>query len=265
MKKPITLLDDQGVKKLSLPEGLSSHINTLAYLYLQPNGWFHDHPKDEDGITPWYTFPAISFIKDIISVNTKVFEYGSGFSTLFYNTNAGQTISVEHDPVWYSKIKEQLPGAHITLVEQNAEVHPEADILVTEFRKNFLQVRSDNLQHDLTHGLVNDEFAGYASALYNYPKGHFDIVVLDGMARSLCGVLAAERLNDDGIIILDNSDRWHYNELQKHLINKGYKRIDFWGPGFNNHKAWCTSIYAKNLSFKNNKLERPIVEGEIFI
>lgn len=265
MKRPITITEVDQEKKLHLPQDLHSHLITHAYLYLQPNGWFNDFPCDEEGITPWYTFPAISFIKDIISVNTKVFEYGSGFSTLFYNTNAGQTISIEHDPLWYDKIKEQLPNAHITLVEQNAEVHPEAQELVTNFRQNYLQVRSDNLQHDLRHGLVNDEFAGYASTIYHYPKGHFDIVVLDGMARSLCGVLAAERLNDDGIIILDNSDRWHYNELQKHLTNKGYKRIDFWGPGFNNHRAWCTSIFAKNLSFTNNRLERPVVDGEIIL
>lgn len=265
MKKPITLFDDNGVTKLNMPDQYSSHLTTFAYLYLQPNGWFEDYPCDEEGTTPWYTFPAISFIKDILSKDTKVFEYGSGFSTHFYNSFVGETVSIEHDSEWYNKIKEKLPKSKLYLIKQNSGVHPEAVSQVNQFLEHFNQVRSDNYDHDLRHGLINNEFAGYASSIFGYPKGYFDVVVLDGMARSLCGVLAVERLNDNGIIILDNSDRWYYNNLQSYLIDKGYKRIDFWGPGYNNHKAWCTSIFAKNLSFKNNKLERPNNKGDIFV
>lgn len=266
MKQPIVMFDDEnGNKRLSMPEQYGSHLTTLAYLYLQPNGWFEDLPCDVEGVTPWYTFPAVSFIKDILSKESKVFEYGSGFSTFFYNNYVGETVSIEHDNVWYDKIKEKLPNSKLYLMKQNEGVHPEAVSLVTQFNEHFLQVRSDNHEHDLKHGLVNNEFAGYASSIYGYPKGYFDVIVLDGMARSLCGVLAVERLDENGIIILDNSDRWHYNNLQKYLVDKGYKRIDFWGPGYNNHKAWCTSIFAKNLSFKNNRLERKMVEGELFI
>jgi hypothetical protein len=125
-------------------------------------------------------------------------------------------------------------------------------------------VRSDDRDHDVRHGLINNEFAGYASTIYNYPQGYFDVIVLDGMARALSGVLAVERARDDTLIILDNSDRWQYNTLQQYLIDKGYKRIDFWGPGWNNYNAWCTSVFCKNFSFKNNRSLRPETEGPIF-
>ena len=262
MKKPI-ILNESG--RLTMPEFLHSHIFTLAYKYMQPNGWFDDHPCDEEGITPWMTYPAIQFLKDVVSKENKVFEYGSGYSTMFFSKVAGEVVSVEHDKEWVNYIKDTAPTAIIHHVAENAPVHTEAQTLVDEFKDTFPQIRTDLQHHDFKHGLINNEFAGYASTIYNYPKGHFDIVVLDGMARSLTGILAVERIADNGLIILDNSDRWHYNMLQQYLSNKGFGRIDFWGPGFNSHEAWCTSVFAKNLPFKNHKLNRPVKEGPITI
>ena len=263
MKKPITLIDQGGVKRLSLVGELHSHLTTHAYLYHQPNGWFNDFPCDEEGITPWYTFPAISFLKDIINKDTKVFEYGTGYSTIFFNQNAGETITVEHDSNWVNNVKEQVPDATIHIVDQNAKIHDDAAPVVEDFIKTFTQIVSDDRDHDVRHGLINNEFAGYASTIYNYPKGYFDVIVLDGMARALSGVLAAEVAREDTLIILDNSDRWQYNTLQKYLIDKGFMRVDFWGPGWNNYHAWCTSIFCKKFNFKNNRLLRPKQEGPI--
>jgi len=263
MKKPITLIDQGGVKRLSLVGELHSHLTTHAYLYHQPNGWFNDFPCDEEGITPWYTFPAISFLKDIINKDTKVFEYGTGYSTIFFNQNAGETVTVEHDSNWMNNVKEQVPDATIHIVDQNAKIHDDAAPVVEDFIKTFTQIVSDDRDHDVRHGLINNEFAGYASTIYNYPKGYFDVIVLDGMARALSGVLAAEVAREDTLIILDNSDRWQYNPLQKYLIDRGFMRIDFWGPGWNNYHAWCTSIFCKKFDFKNNRLLRPKQEGPI--
>jgi hypothetical protein len=263
MKTPITLVEENEVKRLSLTHDISSHLSTHAYLYLQPNGWFHDFPCDEEGITPWMTFPAIAFLKDIVSDKTKVFEYGSGYSTIFFNNRAGETVSVEHNVEWMNRVKENMPNANIHLVEENALVTDDVSFIVNDFIQNFPQLMTENREHDIMHGLVNNEFGAYASMISKYPKGHFDIIVLDGMARSLSGVFAVEYASDDTIIVLDNSDRWHYNHLQQHLSDKGYKRIDFWGPGWNNYHAWCTSIFCKNLNITNNRLHRPIKEGPI--
>jgi len=265
MKKPIVIVDKDGTKQLTMPAELNSHLYTFAYSYLQPNGWFADYPSDESGITPWMTFPAIEFLKDILSKENKVFEYGSGYSTIFFNNLAGEVVSVEHDHEWVDEVKKHLPNANILLIGENALVNAEAVSLVNEFIETFPQVRTDIREHDFMHGLINNEFAGYASTIYNYPKGYFDVVVLDGMARSLSGILAVERIAENGMIILDNSDRWHYNVLQQYLREKGYKRIDFWGPGFNSYNAWCTSVFFKSLSFTNHRLDRPITEGPITI
>lgn len=265
MKKPIVLLEENGIKKISIPGELSSHLSTFAYLYLQPNGWFNDFPSDEEGIIPWMTYPAISFLKDIISKEQKIFEYGSGYSTLFFRKLAKQTVSVEHDINWFNLLKEKITDEDLYFVEQDTSIHSEAQNVVDFYNSNFSDIRSENLDHDLQHGMLNKEFAGYASTIYRYPKGYFDVIVLDGMARTLSGIMAVDRIAENGIIILDNSDRWQYNHLQKFLYENNYKRIDFWGPGYGNHKAWCTSVFAKNMPFTNNKLERQMKTGELFI
>jgi len=263
MKQPISSIDVQGFKQLNIPTDLQPHLTTHAYLYLQPNGWFNDFPEDQDGVTPWITFPAISFLKDIVGDKVKVFEYGCGYSTLFFNARAKETVSVEHNIEWFNKVKETLPNAIIHHVQANDEINTEALSTVQDFIQNFTQVFTDNRDHDIIHGLINDEFGAYASTISKYPKGYFDIIVLDGMARAMSGVFAVEYANDDTVIILDNSDRWHYNHLQQYLIDKGYKRIDFWGPGWNNYHGWCTSVFCKNLNIMNHKIQRPYQGGPI--
>lgn len=265
MKKPIAMVQQENSTHLTLPQELNSHLYTFAYHYLQPNGWFNDHPCDESGMTPWMTFPAIEFLKDVISKQNKVLEYGSGYSTVFFNNLAGEVVSIEHDIEWVQEIQKHIPDATIYHAPENEQIHPDAVSVVNEFIATFPQVRTDVREHDFIHGLINNEFAGYASKIYNYPRGYFDVIVLDGMARSLSGIMAIERIADNGMIILDNSDRWHYNVLQQYLKNHGYKRIDFWGPGFNSYNAWCTSIFCKNLPFTNHNLERPVTEGFISI
>lgn len=267
MNKPITLVETDGVKKLCLSGELSSHLSTHAFLYLQPNGWFNDYPCDENGICPWYTFPAISYLKDIIKKEFKILEYGSGFSTLYFKQQVSHLVTVEHDQEWVDKLLEKDKNLDIHLVRANAGIHPEAKDLIDNFMRTFEQVKSENQDHDIFHGLSNFEYAGYASRIYQASKNFYDIVVIDGMARALCAVMAVEsgRLKDKGIIILDNSDRWQYNPIQKYMYEKGYGRIDFWGPGWNNYQAWCTSFYSKAFPTNNNLLLRPETQGPIII
>lgn len=267
MKKPITLVELDGAKRLSMEQDYSSHLSTHAYLYLQPNGWFNDYPCDEEGITPWYTFPAIAFLKDIIKPEYKVLEYGSGFSTLYFKNKVSTLITVEHSQEWADKLLLENSTLDIHVVKENAGIHPVAEDKFKYFVENFIQIRTNDYDHDLRHGLVCDSFGGYASMIFQSQPNFYDMVVIDGMARALCTYLTVEsgNLKDDGIIILDNSDRWQYNPIQTYLHDKGYGRIDFWGPGWNNYNAWCTSFYSKKFPINNNRITRTETTGLIFV
>jgi len=259
MKKPINLIKkDDGSTTLTVPEEYTSQIITFAYNYLQEEGYFHDELKDNEGFIPWFTYPSISFLKDILKKEHRVLEYGCGYSSLFFKNRVQELYTVEHDPAWANLLKEHNNSLDIKLAEKDSEIHHDGMTQVQNYLLQIPPATMNNHESDYKHGLLNNEFAGYASRIFDRPDKHFDIIIIDGMARSLCAMLAVDKIKDDGYIIVDNSDRWHYNFIQRHLINSGFKRIDFWGPGYYNYHKWCTSFYSKRFNVENQLVERPI-------
>lgn len=60
-------------------------------------------------------------------------------------------------------------------------------------------------------------------------EGRYNIVVVDGRNRVKCACFAADYLTQDGVIILDNSDREWYTPAKDYLAQKGFRRLDFIG------------------------------------
>jgi hypothetical protein len=239
-------------------------INSLALNYLNKQGWFKNKPADSEGYTPWFTYPAISFLKDIISKEMKVFEFGSGYSTLFFNSNAGECFSVEHSEEWSKNLLDLNPAMEIAVCTEGGIPLPSVlDLLEGFAMERFELPVSPDRNHNVEHGLLNIEFLNYASQLTRRERGYYDVIVIDGMARAFTGYLAANLVSDNGYIILDNSDRWQYNSLQQYLLRSGFGRVDFWGPGPVNAHAWCTSFFSKNFNVNNNKIDRPALSGDL--
>src|SRR3954463_2256551 len=53
---------------------------------------------------PWYTYPAIEYLKQLDFSTKNVFEFGAGQSTLFWAGRARRVVSVEDDAAWYQTI-----------------------------------------------------------------------------------------------------------------------------------------------------------------
>lgn len=265
MKKPINLIKkDDGTSALTVPEEYTSQIITFAYNYLQEEGYFHDELKDSEGFIPWFTYPSIAFLKDILRRDHKVLEYGCGYSSLFFKSRVQELLTVEHDEQWANLLLQHNPSLDIKLAPANSEIVPHG---LSQIQNYLLQIPPSTMnfeEADYKHGLINDAYAGYASKIFERPSKYFDIIIIDGMARNLCAMLAVDHIKDDGYIIVDNSDRPHYNFIQRHLISSGFKRIDFWGPGYYNYHKWCTSFYSKNFNVVNQKVERPMT-NEIYV
>src|SRR5262245_12435525 len=120
---------------------------------------------------PWYTYPAIDFLRQLDLSEKTVFEYGSGNSTLFWAARAARVVSVEDDERWSERLKNAVP-ANCTIL-QEPDLHR------------------------------------YAEVIDSYPE-KFDIIVVDGPARGgtrlQCARAALNHLKAGGMIILDNSD-----------------------------------------------------------
>jgi len=115
---------------------------------------------------PWYTYPAIEYIRQLDFSNSRIFEYGAGYSSLFWAGIADTVISVEKSSEWAEEIADKCPD-NLTLL-----------------------TIPDNPQYE-------DSILGY---------GEFDVIVIDGSERLQCANRAVKSLCSGGMIILDNSD-----------------------------------------------------------
>jgi hypothetical protein len=127
-------------------------------------------PVDRNGNPcPWYTYASIEYLRQFDFSNKYVFEYGAGYSSLFWAKRAKRVASVESDPVWYEAIRQSL--------QANQEL-----LLAT----------------------TKDEYVHSVASL----ERPFDVIVIDGKWRNACADLSPLHLRDGGMVIFDNSDRY---------------------------------------------------------
>lgn len=168
-------------------------------------------------VNPWWSEAAVYFVKDKIKAcnNLRVFEWGCGNSTLFFERFCNQVISIEHDEKWCAKMRQ--------VVSSN------------------VQIKYVPLEYD----------GDYCRAI-NTEVEQFDIVLIDGRDRVRCAKSCIDMLKDDGIIIWDNTERDCYAEGYEFLKQCGFKRIEFSGilhgvPGYKD----STSVFYRERNIFN--------------
>jgi tetratricopeptide (TPR) repeat protein len=186
--------------------------------YLESSGWLNSLRvgKPIDGLLrpiPWYSYPAIEFIEDKLKADFRIFEYGSGQSTLWYAERLKEVISVEHNSDYFKTLLENLPQNVNLLLRKNPQE--------------------------------------YAREILNYDDCYFDIIVIDGIERVECSKKCDRKLKENGFIIFDNSDREGNNPAIQYLQSRGFKRLDFYGLVAVEKYKTCTSIFFKDEDFLN--------------
>ncbi len=166
--------------------------------------------------SPWITFGAIEYLDAQALEGRKVFEYGSGGSTLYWIARGAECVSVEHDSLWYEKLNSRL--THSAHVEYR--LAPPVLLNDSEVPGGFDDSGSYLSSNREYHGY---SFRSYASQIDEFPEDHFDIVMIDGRARPSCIRHATSRLKSGGMLVVDNSDRPSYSRALQEL--KGYSRV----------------------------------------
>jgi 16S rRNA A1518/A1519 N6-dimethyltransferase RsmA/KsgA/DIM1 with predicted DNA glycosylase/AP lyase activity len=55
-------------------------------------------------------YNVIALLDDRLDSDMRVFEYGSGFSTLYFAERVSSVVSVEYDQQWIEKLSTNLPS-----------------------------------------------------------------------------------------------------------------------------------------------------------
>lgn len=159
--------------KIALPLHVRKTLQNYEILsarfgqYATMRDW--DSIDAEGSPIPWYSYPAIEYLKQFDFSEKRVFEFGSGNSTIFWAGRSKLVVSVEDDRAWFDKTASKLP---------------------------------ESVQYIFCEGQGD-----YVNQIRIFDE-KFDIVIIDGKYRSECVPSALDMLADDGFVILDNSD-WH--------------------------------------------------------
>ena len=193
---------------------------------------------------PWVTIVSKNFLRNFLETKdksqTKVFEFGSGGSSLFFLKYASEVVTVEHDKSWFNLVEK-------TISERKIEGW---------FGNLFEAEKVDNDKLDKSEPLdyyTDDEnfkgyqFKKYASHISNYPDNYFDIVLVDGRSRPSCLYHSFSKVKKDGLLVLDNAERDYYFTSQKISEEEFELILDA------NSALICAGIFTKTNIYRKKK------------
>lgn len=155
---------------------------------------------------PWYTYPAIEYLKGRDLSGMDVFEFGSGYSTAYFSRYALSVTSAEHQIEWRDKVLAMCKG------QNNVEI-----------------VVADN---EMDYFAVIDRCDSY------------DIIVVDAEWRLSCAKRAVAKLRPGGMIIVDDAEtKGAGKAAAEYLEGFGLLRVDFWGFAPYIHYSKDTCIF----------------------
>lgn len=176
--------------------------------------------KDSTGDPiPWYTYPAIEYLRHLEMKGMSVFEFGSGNSTIWWAENALKVHSVEDNHTWFLKVQKRINKGRYSI------------------KYDFKASTED-----------------YLKAF----DGDYDITIIDGKFRSECVEKYLQNSNFGVMLIFDNSDRYPLS-IEKIRQTLQWVELDFHGFGPINGYTWTTSIFINPSELGRIKYKKNLV------
>lgn len=146
---------------------------------------------------PWMNYSFLDFLEPRLHQRMNVFEYGSGYSTLYLSGKVGSVTSVEFDKLWFEKMNKSLDSAdNCTVIYRPGQ---------------------------------NE----YATAIKEFSDERFDMIIIDGRDRKECLKHILPFLTEDGVVLLDDSWQEKFDGVFEYFKENGFRELSFSGlkPG----------------------------------
>lgn len=181
--------------------------------YLHATGWIRSmqerRPVSRDGLAvPWMNYTVVTLLRDRLTKDLRLFEFGAGHSTSFYAQLVASVKSVEYDQAWVETVRRTMP-ANVELVYQPKDVDG----------KYCRVIRSSGAS--------------------------YDVVVIDGWDRVNCIRQSIDALADRGVIVLDDAQRAEYREGIDYAIAMGFSALPLEGLKPVNNGVECTTLFYR--------------------
>ncbi|WP_316651798.1 class I SAM-dependent methyltransferase [Ovoidimarina sediminis] len=183
---------------------------------------------------PWWTFSGINAVEKFLGQekSKRVFEWGSGVSTIWLSERSKYVVSVEFDTQWFERISKEIKEKNnIDYRMVQAEAHG--------------NVESNK------RGFSDKYFDAYVGAISREPEP-FDLIVIDGRARERCLEAAIPHLKAGGIILFDDTSRQRYIEA---ISNSGLPAKRFNGLAVSLPYPGSTTLIAREEEVLNGLMK----------
>jgi hypothetical protein len=179
---------------------------------------------------PWWSFKATTEVEAFILARSscRVFEWGSGASTIWLARRSKSVVSIEHDSSWFEMLRPQIPA--------NVELFLRCGTPTEDGNRYTFQSRKK--------GWKNLDFTLYASSIVGF-KNKYDVIVIDGRVRNACMSAALRHINEGGIIILDNSQRYRYKSAFWEANSMGFTHTTYTGLTPGSPFPTSTTIFSR--------------------
>lgn len=121
-------------------------------------------------IIPWIPYAVTSRLTSILNKNSRLLEFGSGRSTIWFARHCASVLSIEDNEQWFRIVSSIFERKHLT-----------------------------NVEYRLLQG---DAYYDTSSL----PDASFDVVIVDGAYRSQCLENSHAKLKPGGYLYVDNTD-----------------------------------------------------------
>lgn len=145
---------------------------------------------------PWWSYRAIDVVEEFLASrpDARVFEYGSGASTLWLSARAASVHTVEHDQPFAEVVRDLISDTdNVELLVVDAPPRTPGAPAVTSARA----------------GSTSLDFTDYVASIERVP-GPFDLIVVDGRARVESFRAAIPHLAPGGMVLFDDVERDRY-------------------------------------------------------
>lgn len=170
---------------------------SLPQSYLHTTGFIRSHqalePINAQGEPiPWMNYAMVEFLERRLQPQYRVFEYGSGFSTLYFKDKVREIVSLEYDEEWFRHLQKRLKDC------KNVKLRYEP---------------------------VGPDYVGAAPQ-----SGQaYDLIIVDGRERSACVKAGLQALTPGGVLLLDDSDREEYQGGFAEAKKAGFRALTISG------------------------------------
>lgn len=146
---------------------------------------------------PWWTLAATDYVDGFLAnkPTARVFEYGSGASSFWLLKRGANVTSVEHDENWFEEVAGRAADHANIEINHIAPARPEEGQSSSEFLSG-------------REGYAGMSFEAYVRSVE--VGGPYDLIIIDGRARSACLKAGLAQRAAGGIILFDNAGRDRY-------------------------------------------------------